>query len=560
MMKTGQLLCIFIAAIVFMTLGACGNSGSDDSNASSDPPDTSGESTTSSIETSIYAVSVAETADSYDPEDIVEDTAFGPMVYINFSENTVQLESETAHTITVDGVTLLAENGTDVIVAKTDDCITIDASIDANIRYSLSGKLEGTLRISSRGDYQLYLDDTTISGTAGPALDLESTGKAFIVSATGTTNVLSDSSTRSLTMKAAVYGRGPMIFSGDGSITVIGNYKHGIFSKDYIRMRDGELDVVVTMKDAVRSVNGFIFDDGDLTINAAGTTTDDESMGIKVEGSEGGDGAGKGFVVINGGHIDITSVGKGITAGWDVDEDADTTGTSDDPAPYVEINNGVIAITTTGTPYAYQSGGETVSCRPEGIEGKSDITINSGYVTISTTEDSLNAGNSITLNGGYIYCMSQEDDAMDSNGSLSITGGIIVAIGSSYPEGSFDCDDHTFSITGGTFVGIVWDSDPTTSACSQNAVILGSGSKGDTIGIKADDNTVAFAFTIQRSCSSMILSSPDIDTGTRYTVYTGGAVSGSETFYGLYLGNLGYARGTAVRTFAASSCVTNLTQ
>ena len=40
-----------------------------------------------------------------------------------------------------------------------------------------------------------------------------------------------------------------------------------------------------------------------------------------------------------------------ITAAWDIDDDATTAVTSDDPDPYVEINNGVIDITTTGTPY-----------------------------------------------------------------------------------------------------------------------------------------------------------------------------------------------------------------
>lgn len=565
-MRTKRLLCIFFAIMIFATLEGCGNSTNDESNtsssssdSSSDSSDSSDESTSASIDVSAYAVSVAETADSYDSEDLVENTTFGYTIYLDFSENTVQLESETAQTITTDGVTLLSDSGTTVIVTETDYGITISASIDANIKYSLSGELDGTLIISSSSDYQLYLDDVTISGSAGPALDLESTQKAFIVSATDTTNVLSDSSARSLTMKAAMYGKGPMIFSGDGSIMVTGNYKHGIFSKDYIRVCGGELDVAVTMKDAVRSVNGFIFDDGDLTINAAGTTTDDESKGIKVEGSESTDGAGKGFVVINGGYIDITSVDKGITAGWDIDEDADTTDdTSDDPDPYVEINSGVIAITTTGTPYEYQSGGTTVSSSPEGIEGKSDLTINSGYITVSTTDDSLNAGDSITVNGGYIYCVSSDNDAIDSNGSLTIAGGVLVAIGASAPEGAFDCDQNTFAVTGGTFVGIGGAySTPTRSACTQNVVILGSGTKGNTIGIKAADDSVAFAFTIPQSYSTMLLSSPDIETGTRYTVYTGGTASGDDTFYGLYLDSLSYTQGTAGTTFTVSSSVTN---
>jgi hypothetical protein len=323
-------------------------------------------------------------------------------------------------------------------------------------------------------------------------------------------------------------------------------------------VRSGELDVAVSKKDAVRSVNGFIFDDGDLTINATGTVTDDESMGIKVEGSE-DDGAGKGYIVINGGYLDIESVGKAITAGWEIDDDAETSDTSDDPSPYVEVNNGVITITTTGTPYERQQDGETVSCSPEGIEGKSDVTINSGYLIVNTTDDGINGINSITINGGYLYIASSHKDAIDSNGSLTLNGGVIVAIGASVPEGPFDCDRNTFTITGGTLVGIGGDiSRPTASTCTQNVVTLGRGTAGSTLGIKASDDTVAFAFTIPQSYNKMLLSSPDIATGTQYAVYTGGTASGDDTFNGLYLGNLSYSQGTAGSSFTVSSSVTNV--
>ena len=81
------------------------------------------------------------------------------------------------------------------------------------------------------------------------------------------------------------------------------------------RVCEGTLEVNVSARDAIRSVNGFIFDDGDLTITGTGTTMDDESKGIKVEGSE--DNPGEGFIVINGGTLDITTVSKAVTASWD---------------------------------------------------------------------------------------------------------------------------------------------------------------------------------------------------------------------------------------------------
>lgn len=263
--------------------------------------------------------------------------------------------------------------------------------------------------------------------------------------------------------------------------------------------------------------------------------------------------------MINGGYIDITSVGKSITAGWDIDDDAETVDTSDDPSPYVEINNGVITVTTTGTPYEYTVDGTTVSCSPEGIEGKTDLTINSGYLTINTADDALNAGEDITINGGYIYCASTENDAVDANGNLTIAGGVMVAIGATIPEGPFDCDQNTFSITGGTFVGIGGAiSTPTEIACTQNAVILGNESGGQTIALVAEDTTVAFAFTIPQTYEVMLLSSPTLVTGAQYSVYTGGMASADETFNGLYLGNLSYSGGSVENAFTLTACITNL--
>lgn len=476
-MKTLPLLNILLAFILLVIVSGCSNSSDDSSTSSSavssdssdasdssdgsdtaddsdDDSETTNDTSTDSAVVSPYAVSVAETARTYDTDDVVDNLDFDIVVNVDFTENTVRLSSETAQAITTDGVTLLTVDGASIGIAQTDYGITITSSLDAGVKYNLTGELGGTLSVISGSFYQLYLDGVTISATAGPALDLESSQKAFIVSASGTTNVLEDASSRSMTMKAALFGNGPMILSGNGAFLLTGNYKHGVFSGDYIRIRGGELDVAVSTKDAVRAVNGFIFDDGDLVINASGTTTDDESKGIKVEGEESSTGAGKGYIVINGGYITITSVDKAITAGWDIDDDAQTTDTSDDPFPYVEINNGVINITTTGTPYEYEVDGETVSCSPEGIEAKSDLTINSGYITVDTTDDALNAGDSITINGGYLYCTSAENDAIDSNGTWTIAGGVVVAVGSTAPEGAFDCDQNTFAITGGTFVGI----------------------------------------------------------------------------------------------------------
>lgn len=69
-------------------------------------------------------------------------------------------------------------------------------------------------------------------------------------------------------------------------------------------------------------------------------------------------------------------------------------------------------------------------------------------------DDCMNASNSIVINGGSIYCYSSGNDGIDSNGTLTITGGVVIASGTTSPEDGFDCDQNTFKITGGIVLGI----------------------------------------------------------------------------------------------------------
>ena len=56
----------------------------------------------------------------------------------------------------------------------------------------------------------------------------------------------------------------------------------------------------------------------------------------------------------------------------------------------------------------------------------------------------------------------------------------------------------------------------------------------------------------------MLLSSPDILTGTHYPHYAVGTVSADETFHGLHLGALSRSGGTGGKSFTVVSRITNL--
>ena len=470
------------------------------------------------------------------------------------------------------------------------------------IKYVLSGTYTGTVFIKNKGaDAAVVLNNVSITSDsgAGPVLRLSSELRTFIVVPESSENTLCDTRVlnQSQTMyddkKGSVYAKGALIFTGEisesagGTLTVTNSgYKHAIYSKDYIRIADVTLNAIVegtTGRDCMRSLNAVIIDGGTISLTGNGTVTDDESAGIKVEGEDADEDdltveytAGAGFVIINGGTITINTVAKGITAHWKSDESAISSsgytqksntsllcgnlldGTSATvPDPYVEINGGKISITTTGTPYEDTSTG--AKCSPEGIEAKGNLTINAGTLSLCCTDDAINAGGSIRINGGAVYAYSSKNDAIDANGSggITISGGVVVAIGINSPECAFDCDSYPLKIEGGLLVGLGTNNYTAPKNCTQSTVVLSSsyyGSADTTMAVTDSGGTPVFAYTLPSSTGTiMVLSSPKIEAGTTYTVKSGVSASGGTRFHNLYTSLPEISGGTSRTTFCTSS-------
>ncbi len=214
----------------------------------------------------------------------------------------------------------------------------------------------------------------------------------------------------------------------------------------------------------------------------------------------------------------------------------------------MNIYNGTFTLKST------QDGGE-------GLESKDTLTINGGSIDISTVDDCINASNSVVINGGYVHCIASGNDAIDSNGTMTITGGVVVAVGASSPEGGLDCDQNTFTITGGTVIGAGGsNSTPTSSKCKQSTIVYNASlsNKGTLTITDSDGNHVlSFKNPTSNSSMAMIITSPDFVSGSSYKIYTGGTVTGGETFNELTT-NGSYTPGTQATTFSATGGVTNV--
>ena len=625
MKKTKLFLKILMAVAVAFLIG-CAESDEENSTSSSDSTTqtvtTTGGTTvqdeTSSAET--YICEDYAEASAVIQADLYENFVADGTVYVNFDGTTVTAcigeNSSNAVTATSEEQSLGKISDTKVTMILSSNTLEDEANgIDeasngvilqykgsGKIKYVLSGSYTGTVFIKNKkADSAVVLNNANLTSDSGygPALRFSSQNRTFIVIPAGTestitdTRVLNQSGTMYDDKKGSVYAKGVLIFTGETSTSVGGTlsvvnkgYKHAIYSKDYIRIANITLNSTVagtTGRDCLRSLNGVVIDGGTINLTGKGTITDDESVGIKVEGEDEDEDTqtvqwnrGCGFVIINDGKITINTVAKGITAHWKSsetyignyadDEDSNTSlllstflseTSATRPNPYIEINGGTIDITTTGTPYENTRTGE--KCSPEGIEAKGDLTINGGTITLKCTDDAINAGGSIYINGGAIYACSSQNDAIDANGSngIKITGGTIVAIGVTTPECAFDCDSYPFSITGGLLVGLGTNNYTSPKNCSQSTVVLSNGYYGSantTMAITDSSGNVVFAYKLPSSVGSiMVLSSPEIKTGTTYTVKSGVTVSGGTAFHNLYTTLPEISGGTSSTSFSTST-------
>ena len=469
-----------------------------------------------------------------DTDDLVENSEFTNTVAINLG-STLSVTNPLAGS----GVTVTQDNG-DVIIKSTAE----------NVAYTLSGTLTGGVKIYSDYKLKLTLNGVTITNSDGPAINIQSKKRIFVVLADNTTNTLTDGSSyasSSEDQKGTIFSEGQLIFSGNGTLSVAGKYKHALSCDDYIRIRSGVINVTSAVTDGIHTNDAIIVDGGTVNINASGD-------GIQCD---------EGFIIINAGTITVNTVDDGITTSYE--------GTDTSITPYTIINGGTISITTSGASgKGIKSMGDltinkgtitvtTSKSEAEGIESKTNLIINDGTIEVNAYDDCINAKKTLVINGGTIYCYSSTNDGIDSNGTMTITGGTIISAGSTAPEEGLDCDNNTFKITGGTIIGMGGaTSTPTSSVCTQYSAIIGNVSTlNQLVRIQSSAGDEVVTFKNPRAYTTLLFSSPNLKANTSYVIYTGGSASGGTDFHGLYT-NTTYNAGTQSATFTTSSIVTTI--
>ena len=433
-----------------------------------------------------------------------------------------------------------------VEVDGTDLKITNTSSEKYNI--ILSGSWNGGITIESdESDIMVTLAESMITGINTPALILKGGNTTYIKSMGS--SVISDTGDNK--KKGVLTSDGNVVFFGDGEITVNGEKKHGLKVDGVVEIEGGtvRINIAETAEgNGISADDAFLMNGGYLFIFAKGNVYGEESKGIKVNGRESDNPMG--WVEINGGYIEIESVGKGITAGFEADEDGETEDTSDDPDPILTINGGVVKIRSTGTPYEIS---DEESLSPEGLEAKDKLFINGGIVEVSATDDAINAGSSIEINGGYVFAVSRGDDGIDSNGTIVFNGGTAVIIGAGGMGLGIDCDsDNNIKYNGGTLIGIGGGNN---APVSGNMISFSFDMSGSSFVLQSEEGDVIAAYTLpsSKTQNNVVVMSEKLEKGKTYNVVVDAGIESDGVFNGLSLGDTSVSGGTVTYSEVASS-------
>ena len=140
---------------------------------------------------------------------------------------------------------------------------------DGEIIYVLSGtSTDGEFYLEGAFKCTVELNGLTLTNTSGPALNIQN-GKRISVSVKkGTTGNLTDGANDNY--NGAFHSKGHTKFKGKGTLNVVGNSKHGIYSKEYLEIKNCNINITKAMKDGIHCKEYFLMESGNVSISGVG--------------------------------------------------------------------------------------------------------------------------------------------------------------------------------------------------------------------------------------------------------------------------------------------------
>jgi hypothetical protein len=220
------------------------------------------------------------------------------------NNNSTTTTNDTVWVAFTDGGATITNGATDVVTAKqAGGHVALISSAAKEINVIVSGTgTNNSLYVEGSYKMTLTLNGVNITNPDSAAIRIKN-GKRINVVVNGT-NTLADAATGT-DHKATFWIKGHAEFSGAGSLTVSGNYKHAIKTGEYCTLTSdftGTISVDTAQGDALRCAEYFDIENGN--VNIAGAIGD----GIQVDSAEVDDvPTTPGYILVNGGNINVTN-------------------------------------------------------------------------------------------------------------------------------------------------------------------------------------------------------------------------------------------------------------
>lgn len=350
--------------------------------------------------------------------------------------------------------------------------------------------------------------------------------------------------------------------------------------KGYISIAGGHLNITAAL-DGIQAATDLEIAGGNINIVTGGGSVNTSSNGGGIWGGMEGntskpEESAKGLkassnLTISGGTITINSADDSIHANVNVTIESGN----------IQMASGDDGIHADETVTIF--GGEINLIQSyEGLES-AIITINGGTIHLVASDDGINAGGGadgsstggrpgqnnfalsgnyyVTINGGTLF-IDADGDGIDTNGSFAMTDGLVLVNGpTNNGNGPLDYMG-SFSISGGFLVAVGSSGmaqapsiDSTQYSVIQNLSTMQPA--GTIVHIETTSGETILTFIPTKAYQSVLISSPKLQNGESYTIYIGGSSTGTAVDGLITDGE--YTPGTEATSFTITSIVTGQT-